>query len=159
MVAGPVEAVDRLQDEEGGAHRRILRRAPVGDVQVASRLEDARRLGEGRLLFLPEQVVEHQRGAQHVDAGVGQGQLLGPSLAPIDRGRAGLARGQREDLGVPVDPDHLCVGPGAGSAIAKVPVPQPTSTATPPSGRSELTRSAIGPRQRRSRMVSAITGS
>lgn len=47
VVGGVGEAVDQLEDEEGGSHQRVLGWSPVGDVEAAAWAEDAVGFGKG----------------------------------------------------------------------------------------------------------------
>ena len=82
--------------------------------------------------------------------------------APADNPFAGPQPPCRDD-GFTTAPNHCpetwASGRWAARPTAKVPVPQPTSTATPCAGRSASTRSRIRPRKYFSLRVSEISGS
>lgn len=89
--------------------------SPIGDVQPAGGSQHPNGLGERPALAGGVDVVQQQqRHDQRIGAGIVGGQLTGEAPAPHDRNCSELALGQREDLGVTVDADHLHVGSHGG---------------------------------------------
>ena len=69
---------------------------------------------------VPEQVVEHQRGGEHVDAGVASGSSWAIPSRQSTAAAPGLPAASARISGRR-RPRSLCIGPAAASAIAKVP--------------------------------------
>ncbi len=100
---------------EPGAEGRAAR-VVVDDVRRGAGARDPLELGEARLAAGAEEV--GPAGVHHVDAGVGQRQVLGGALEhrdrPVGREPSGTTRGDGAQVGVRLDAGHR--GGGAGEA-------------------------------------------
>jgi hypothetical protein len=107
VVADTVEAVEEGEREEASAHQRILRPAPVGDVEATAVAENPVGLGEAGALGVGIEVVQEQGHDQAIAAAVLERQRARQPRLPLDPAGARRGPGDRQDLWIPVDADHF----------------------------------------------------
>ena len=148
VLASPSAPSRRCKRPRRPAHERVARAPPVGDVQAPAGAQDAHRLGQRRALGVGVEVVQQQR---HDDAvGARSRRAAAPSPAPC-----AIAPRLRPPSRAPArgPPDRRRRRSprrrAAASAMASVPVPQPTSTTARPGRQSVEDLRAQAPAERR----------